>query len=39
MMPAFIAAWRGYRGGRKSARKVTEAVHAADEPERLVLPE
>ena len=36
MMPAMIAAWRGYRGRRNSA---TEAVQAADEPERLVLPE
>ena len=39
MMPAMIAAWRGYRGRRNSARKIGEAVQAADEPDRLVLPE
>jgi membrane-associated protein len=39
MMPAMIAAWRGYRGRRNSAPKTKEAVQAADEPERLVLPE
>jgi membrane-associated protein len=39
MMPAMIAAWRGYRGRRNSARKIGEAMQAADEPDRLVLPE
>jgi len=39
MMPAMIAAWRGYRGRRNSARKIGEAVQVADEPDRLVLPE
>jgi membrane-associated protein len=39
LMPAMIAAWRGYRGRRNSARKIGEAVQAADEPDRLVLPE
>ena len=39
MMPATIAAWRGYRGRRNSARKIGEAVQAAEEPDRLVLPE
>ncbi|MGA9678331.1 MAG: DedA family protein [Mycobacterium sp.] len=39
MMPAMIATWRGYRGRRNSARKIGEAVQAADEPDRLVLPE
>ncbi len=39
MMPAMIAAWRGYRGRRNSARKTGEAVQAADEPDRLALPD
>jgi membrane-associated protein len=36
MIPAMIAAWRGYRGRRNA---VKEAVRAADEPDPLVLPE
>ncbi len=36
LMPAMIAAWRGYRGRRNSAK---QAVQAADEPDRVVLPE
>ena len=39
MIPAMIAAWRGYRGRRNPARKIGEAVRAADEPDPLVLPE
>ena len=39
MMPAMIAAWRGYRGRRNSAREIGEPMQAADEPDRLVLPE
>jgi membrane-associated protein len=39
MIPAFIAAWRGYRGRHSSARQIGEPAQAADEPDRMVLPE
>ena len=39
MIPAMIAAWRGYRGRRDPARKTGAPVQAADEPDPLVLPE
>ena len=35
MIPAFIAAWRGYRGRRRSAK---ESVRSADEPDRASSP-
>src|SRR5271166_1010860 len=36
LLPALIAAWRGYQGRRHAAK---EAKEAKDEPDRLVLPE